>query len=236
MTRDHLEEARKKARAERDAINQKIAEGIAGLRFLFDRRKEEDERLKEPNHEEKNRAVIREYEERKAKGEKVELWTTHSSTGTEAKAIGSNPESTSLTYFIREPKEPTLEERNAAVRVKWESMVATEDKTIRVKGGKRFQVQYWSKIKDEWRPVEPWWSPVDEYRIVELPAPKFGPFTRENCPVGKVIRWKSSGLRELVTGASETGATIAGTSWIYAMLLQHATMDDGSPAGSEVRE
>ncbi len=74
-------------------------------------------------------------------------------------------------------------------------------------------------------------SHPDRYRI--KPEPRVRPWTADEVPVGKVVRFKSEPTtRKIITMATHDGFTVVGGSTCRNQyLLDCYTMDDGSPCG-----
>lgn len=95
-------------------------------------------------------------------------------------------------------------------------------------------VQYQRENTGKWVDVfnnDPTWAAdVNTYRI--KPEPELRPWTRDEVPVGEVVRHKDSGNRYVIESARHNGAKVDCAVWLYKNLLERFTMDkDGSPCG-----
>ncbi len=75
-----------------------------------------------------------------------------------------------------------------------------------------------------------------KYETRIKPEMKYRPWTVDEVPVGKVVRWKESGGRAAITAVSK-GYILVELNWFPAEhYYDYFTMDDGSPCGVAVGE
>ena len=76
-----------------------------------------------------------------------------------------------------------------------------------------------------------------ESSLIRKPRPKtYRPWTRDEVPVGKVVKHKESGIRYVISCAAYDKSYLPSTGWENnKCILNDYTLEDGSPCGVEVQ-
>lgn len=77
---------------------------------------------------------------------------------------------------------------------------------------------------------------TDVHRLIPKPKPKtYRPWTRDEVPVGSVVKSKTNGFRGMITGVASCGdmIRISDSSQTVKYVFDNYEMLDGSPCGVE---